>query len=114
MPATVPAGHPWLHVAIAAGLLLPLQGAAESMAGGRTATSSFSVSITIRPQFRILESRPIAGGHEYKVWTNMPSAQLNGREYRFQRVGENTLSVPGALIELAPDTVPPGPAQQGS
>ena len=99
---------------MATGLLLPLHGAAQAPQMGRGASSSFSVSITIRPQFRILESRPVSGGHEYRVWTNMKSVQLNGREYRFERVGESTVVVPGELIELQqPEPSATSPAQQG-
>jgi hypothetical protein len=93
------AGHPWVHVAFATGLLLPLSGAAQLPAGNRNGSASFSMSITIKPQFRILESRAVSGGHEYRVWTNMKSIQLNGNEYRFERVGEATVMVPGELIE---------------
>ena len=114
MPANLPVGHPWLHIAVAAGLLLPLYCSAQTVPQGRTATSSFSVRITIRPQFRILETRPVAGGHEYRVWTNMKSVQLNGQEYRFEHVGEATVVVPGALIEAPADQAAPALAQQGS
>ena len=114
MSGSVSVSHSWVHVALAAGLLLPLHGAAQSPQMGRSASSGFSVSITIRPQFRILDSRPVSGGYEYRVWTNMRTVQLNGREYRFDRVGESTLVVPGALIEVQqpePQAVPL--AQQG-
>ena len=114
MPAGVLVGHPWLHVAVAAGLLLPLQSSAESAPRGRAATGNFSIAITIRPQFRILESRPVSGGHEYRVWTNMKSVQLNGQEYRFERVGEATVVVPGALVEMSSDQASQLPAQHGS
>lgn len=114
MPASVPVGHPWLHVAIAAGLLLPLQGLAQSAPKGRSATSSISITLTIRPQFRILESRPVRGGHEYRVWTNMRSVQLNGQEYRFEKVGEAMLMVPGALLEAPADQAAPPQVRQGS
>lgn len=116
MFGTVSVSHPWVHVAIATGLLLPLQGASQSFPGSRGASSSFSISITVRPQFRILESKPVGGGHEYRVWTNMKTVQLNGREYRFDRVGEATVVVPGAIIEMPqqdPAAAQPGPAQGG-
>ena len=115
MLGSVSVSHPWVHVAIATGLLLPLQAATQSMPGNRSASSSFAVSITVRPQFRILESKPVAGGHEYRVWTNMRSVQLNGQEFRFERVGEATVTVPGALVEMpAPGPgAPPSATQQG-
>ena len=93
-------GHPYLHAALATSLLLPLQGAAQAQAAGaKSASSGFGVMLTVRPSFRILESSPVPGGYQYRVWTNMKTVQLNGRDYRFERVGEATLMVPGALIE---------------
>jgi hypothetical protein len=99
MSGAASVSHPWVHVALATGLLLPLSGAAQLPSGGQKTSSSFSVSVTVQPQFRILESTPVSGGHEYLVWTNMRSIQLNGNEYRFDRVGEATVVVPGELIE---------------
>ena len=64
MPANVLVGHPWLHVAVAAGLLLPLQCPADPAARGRAGTGGFSVMITIQPQFPTLASKPVEGGHE--------------------------------------------------
>ena len=110
------ASHPWVHVAIATGLLLPLQAATQSIPAHRNASTGFTVSITVRPQFRILESRPVSGGHEYRVWTNMKTVELNGREYRFERIGEATVVVPGALIEMPAQGAPASsslPASQG-
>ena len=40
------------------------------------------------------------GRYEYRVWTNKPSVMLNGREYRFNRVGETTLKVPAPPQDL--------------
>lgn len=108
------ASHPWLNVALATGLLLPLGGAAQVPGTGRSASASFGVSVTIRPQFRILESKAINGGHEYRVWTNMRTVQLNGQEYRFERAGEATVVVPGALVEVPADPSTLVPAQHGS
>lgn len=111
----VSTSHPWVHVAIATGLLLPLQAATQSIPAQRNASAGFAVSITVRPQFRILESRPVGGGHEYRVWTNMKAVELNGREYRFERIGESTVVVPGALIEMPAQDAPAAasPAPQG-
>lgn len=92
------ASHPWAQVALATGLLLPLQGAAQSSPPGRTAHGAFTVSVTVEPQFRVLASRAVQGGYEYRVWTNMKSIQLRGQDYRFARVGEATVVVPGELL----------------
>lgn len=96
---------PRLPVALAAGLLLPLAGAAQSTVGlknVKAASTELSVSLTVRPAFRILDVMPVPGGHEYRVWTNMKSMHLNGREYRFQRVGENTFVVPSLVAGSGP------------
>jgi hypothetical protein len=91
---------PCMHAALAASLLLPMSGAAQAPTPHHRGTaSSFSVTLTIRPAFRILETRPVPGGHEYRIWTNLKNARLNGRDYRFERVGETTLVVPGGPIE---------------
>ncbi|MDM0045082.1 hypothetical protein QTH91_11365 [Variovorax dokdonensis] len=83
-----------------ASLLLPLAGAAQAPTPhSRSGSSSFPVTLIVRPTFRILESRAVPGGHEYRVWTNLKNARLNGRDYRFDRVGETTLVVPGGPIE---------------
>ena len=101
--------HPCMHTALAASLLLPLTGAAQAPGVHHgTASSSFSVMLTIRPAFRILETRQVPGGYEYRIWTNLKNAKLNGREYRFERIGETTLVVPGEIIQS------PIEQQQGS
>jgi len=93
-------GHPYLHAVLATSLLLPLQGAAQvPAAGSKSASSGFGVMLTVRPAFRVLETKAVPGGYQYRVWTNMKTVQLNGAEYRIERVGETTLVVPGALIE---------------
>jgi len=108
-------------VALATGLLLPLHGTAQFVQGSRSASSNFAVSITIRPQFRVLTSKPVSGGHEYRVWTNMRKVQLNGNEYHFDRVGEATVMVPGAVLDMgtlpgieAPQSPTQAPAASGS
>lgn len=100
---------PWVHTAVGIALLLPVSGTAHSPAGQAASNSTFGVSIVVRPEFRILASRPVKGGYEYRVWTNMRSMWLRGGEYRFDKVGEAVLIVPGELIEPAPDvsTLPP-------
>lgn len=42
----------------------------------------------------------MAGGFEYRVWTNQRSVVLNGREFRFNQVGESALKVPAAPSAL--------------
>lgn len=106
-PDSASLGRQCMHAALTASLLLPLAGAAQAPTPHpRSTSSSFAVMLTIRPAFRILESRPVPGGHEYRVWTNLKNARLNGRDYRFDRVGETTLVVPGSLIE---PPLKPGP-----
>jgi hypothetical protein len=83
-----------------AGLLLPpLSHASQSSTGHKSASANLSISLTVLPAFRVLEMTPVFGGHEYRVWTNMKTVQLNGQEYRFERIGETTLVVPGPPIE---------------
>ena len=98
--------EPRLPVALAAGLLVPLAGAAQPVVGVKNikaASTEFSVTLTVRPAFRILNVAPVQGGHEYRVWTNMKSIHLNGREYRFQRAGENTFVLPSLVAGSGPE-----------
>lgn len=92
-------GHHCVHAALAASLLLPLASDAQGQVGQKSVSSGFSITLTVRPTFRILETTPVAGGHQYRVWTNLKKVQLNGQEYRFERVGESTVMVPGPPIE---------------
>lgn len=55
-----------------------------------------SISVRIPPVFKILQVTPVAGGYEYRAWTNTELIVINGREYRFSRVGEQTLFVPAS------------------
>lgn len=75
-------------------LLLPLLCAAESSVGAGRATSHLTFQVNVPPAFTVLQAAPIAGGYEYRVWTNMKSIVINGKEYRFSRVGETSLFVP--------------------
>jgi hypothetical protein len=77
-------------------LLLPLLCAAESRVGAGRATGHLSFTLNVPPVIRILQATPIAGGDEYRVWTNMKSIVINGKEYRFSRVGEAALFVPAS------------------
>lgn len=85
----------------AAGMLLlvlplPLQlSSAEPAREANRATGRFNLTINVLPTFEVLEIRPVKGGHEYRVRTNMASVVIKGREYRFDKVGEATFMVPG-------------------
>ncbi|WP_395317537.1 hypothetical protein [Variovorax sp. UC74_104] len=77
-------------------LPLPLQlSSAEPVRDIQRATGRFNISITVLPTFEVREIRSVKGGHEYRVWTNMASVTIKGREYRFDKVGEATFVVPG-------------------
>ncbi|MGJ7537835.1 MULTISPECIES: hypothetical protein [Variovorax] len=90
----------WLQsarCALAASLLLaPMLCVAESGFGSNSATARVRITVVVLPVFRVLQVTPTAEGYDYRVWTNMKSIMLDGREYRFARVGENTLRVPTA------------------
>jgi len=77
-------------------LSLALPCAAESGAGSSRATAHISLKVQVPPVFKVLHTTPIAGGHEYRVWVNMKTIAINGKEYRFTRVGETTLFVPSS------------------
>lgn len=79
-------------------LLLPLPlrlSSAEPTHGINSSTARFTVSMVVLPTFKVLEVTPVKGGHEYRVWTNMKSVAIKGREYRFDKIGETTLMVAG-------------------
>lgn len=82
-------------VALAA-LLAPALCAAESTLGTNSATAHLSFKVVIPPVFRVLQVTPVANGYQYRVWTNTRSVMFNGREYRFNSVGESTLTVPAS------------------
>lgn len=93
-PRTVP---PMAAVGVLLLLLpLPLQlSSAEPMRATSSATGRFNLTINVLPTFKVLDVAPVKGGHEYRVWTNMASVTIKGREYRFDKVGESTFMVPG-------------------
>jgi len=74
--------------------LLPAWSAAESALGTRSATARVHLRVVVPPVFRILQVRQEGDAVEYRVWTNMRSVFLNGREFRFSRVGESVLRMP--------------------
>jgi len=77
------------------GLLLPRPSSAEPVQGIRSSspTARFGVTMIVLPTFEVLQSTPVKGGHEYRVWTNMKSVLIKGREYRFDKIGETTFTV---------------------
>ncbi|SET87784.1 hypothetical protein [Variovorax sp. OV084] len=93
-PRTVP---PLAAVGVLLLLLpLPLQlSSAEPTRGTNSATGWFNLTMVVLPTFKVLEVTPVKGGHEYRVWTNMASVLIKGREYRFDKVGEVTFMVAG-------------------
>lgn len=101
----------------AAGMLLlllplPLQlSSAEPMRGMNSATGRFDLTIVVLPTFKVLEITPVKGGHEYRVWTNMKSVLIKGREYRFDKIGETTFMVAGTDAD-GRDSL--GPAWRGA
>jgi len=80
--------------ALSALLLLPPACVAEATLGVDSATGQLSFRVVVPPVIRVLQVTPVKDGHEYRIWTNTKSAYINGREYRFSRVGEHTLKVP--------------------
>ena len=81
-------------------LLLPLRlGSAEPMHGMSSATARFNVTMIVLPTFKVLQVTPVNGGHEYRVWTNMKSVLIKGREYRFDKVGESAYTVAGTTAD---------------
>jgi hypothetical protein len=70
--------------------------AAESGAESSRATAHISFKVHVPPVFKVLQTTPLAGGHDYRVWVNMKTIAINGKEYRFTRVGETTLFVPSS------------------
>ncbi len=81
-------------------LLLPLRlGSAEPMHGMGSATARFNVTMIVLPTFKVLQVTPVNGGHEYRVWTNMKSVLIKGREYRFDKVGETAFTVAGTTAD---------------
>jgi len=81
-------------------LLLPLRlGSAEPTHGPQSATARFNVTMIVLPTFKVLQVTPVNGGHEYRVWTNMKSVLIKGREYRFDKVGETAFTVAGTTAD---------------
>lgn len=70
--------------------------AAESGAGSSRATAHVGFTVHVPPVFRILQTTAVAGGYEHRVWANVKTIAINGKEFRFARVGETTLFVPSS------------------
>ena len=77
-------------------LLLPPLCLAESGIGSHGATAQLRFRIVIPPVFRVLQATPVAGGVEYRVWTNMRSVLFQDRTVQFSKVGESTLRLPAS------------------
>ncbi|WP_235505809.1 hypothetical protein [Variovorax sp. Root411] len=75
--------------------LQPGVGSAEPMRGMNGASGRFSLTMVVLPTFKVLEVTPAKGGYEYRVWTNMTSVLIKGREYRFDKIGETRFTVAG-------------------
>jgi hypothetical protein len=88
--------RPALVSALCVSLFLPRPGVAESAGGANNATGGLKVMVTIVPVFRVLQVTAGANGYEYRIWTNIKSVVINGREYRFSKVGETTLTLPAS------------------
>lgn len=69
------------------------------MHGMGSATARFNVTMIVLPTFKVLQVTPVNGGHEYRVWTNMKSVLIKGREYRFDKVGETAFTVAGTTAD---------------
>ena len=112
LPASLDAGSKWTDAehhyrtlvrgAFVAWMLVltPAISVAESAQSGGTSRARISVSVVIPPVFRVIQIKQIPGGHEYRIWTNMRSAYLQGRQYHFTQVGESTVVVPGDRDQL--------------
>lgn len=89
-------GRRGLGSAVAVLLLAPILCGAESTAGSGSASARVRITVTVPPVFRVLEVTPAPDGYDYRVWTNMRSVVIGGREYRFDHVGESTVRLPTA------------------
>lgn len=89
-------GRRGLGRAVAVLLLAPILCSAESSAGSGSASARVRIAVTVPPVFRVLQVTRTPQGYDYRVWTNMKSVVIGGREYRFDRVGESTVRVPTA------------------
>ena len=75
-------------------MLLVSPALAEPVKAPMQASKAVDFTIVIPSVFKVTRSRPVTGGREVVVWTNMPAVRISDREYRFDRVGEQTLFVP--------------------
>jgi hypothetical protein len=67
---------------------------AESSTGVSQAQAGLMIRIVVAPTLNVLESTPVEGGYQMRVFTNQRSAQLNGQTIYFTKVGEQTVFVP--------------------
>jgi hypothetical protein len=79
---------------------MPLLSGAQPLAGASRATGQLMVTLVVPPIFNVLEVTPVKDGYEYRVWTNVKSMVIRGREYRFGKIGETTLKVDGDVNDI--------------
>ena len=84
-------------------LALCLPALAESQAGVGRATARLNISITVLPTMKIASVTPVAGGLEYRGFTNMKSATLSGTYVTFAKPGEFTVVVPASTSSATAD-----------
>ena len=80
-------------------IALPLLCAAESRNAQASASARLNFTIVIPPVFRVLRTQDTPEGREVRVWTNLRSIVIDGREHNFGRVGENVVRLPRASAE---------------
>ncbi|MEO8248639.1 MAG: hypothetical protein ABI589_04645 [Burkholderiales bacterium] len=85
-----------MKTVLCAMLVIPLCCLAESRVSSGNASARLNFRVTIPPVFRVLQSTPVEGGIDHRVWTNMKSIVINGTDYRFARVGEARLHLPAS------------------
>jgi len=71
---------------------------AESSVGVTQATARLTISVTVLPVTRILEQKQTPQGTQVTLWTNMPSIDFNGQTFRFDRVGQQVVTIPSTTI----------------
>ena len=76
------------------GLLLPSLCAAETGMGPHRIEARLAFGVQVPPVFKVLQTTSAQDGLHHRVWTNMKSIVIDGREYRFSRAGEAMVVVP--------------------
>ncbi|NDZ12722.1 hypothetical protein C7T35_10200 [Variovorax sp. WS11] len=70
--------------------------AAESGGGTSSATANIKFTVEVSPVFKVLRTTPAVDGYEYRIWTNIKSVVIDGKEYRFNGVGEAIVFIPSS------------------